>query len=49
MQRKQITLRLPVELHEALEKLSDETTIPVKNLILLAILNSSGRFLKLNK
>lgn len=49
MQRKQITLRLPVELYEALEKLSDETTLPVRNLILLAILNSSRRFLKPNK
>lgn len=49
MERKQITLRLSVELYEALEKLSSETTLPVRNLVLLAILNSSRRFLRLSK
>ena len=39
MDDKQITLRMPKELHEALKKMSDETGITVSNLVVFAILH----------
>lgn len=49
MQRKQITLRLPEELVAELQQISLKTTLSLRDLILLAILNSGHKSLKLHK
>lgn len=49
MQRKQITLRLPEELVAELQQISLKTILSLRDLILLAILNSSYKSLKLHK
>ncbi|CAM2913165.1 hypothetical protein I6E16_00525 [Ligilactobacillus salivarius] len=41
---KQITLRLPLEVDEALKEISEITSINIKDLILLAVLNNNRKF-----
>lgn len=41
---KQITLRLPLEVDEALREISEITSINIKDLILLAVLNNNRKF-----
>lgn len=48
-EHKQITLRIPENIYEALQDLSDKTGFSVKDLILLAVLHSSHKFLKQHK
>ena len=38
------TLRLPIEVSEALKEISDVTGITISNLVLLAVLNSIRKF-----
>ncbi len=46
---KQITLRLPLEVNEALKEISEITSINVKDLILLAVLNNNRKFFEQQK
>lgn len=41
--RKQITLRIPDEEYEALKKLSERLSLPIQDLIIIALLKSFNR------
>lgn len=39
MNKKEITLRIPIDLYEALLKVSDETGIPITHIITISLWN----------